>query len=138
MRSVIVGFGAFVVGAGVAAPGVAQERTATPAVLSAAELTSIRSLVSGTPQWSPDGSRIMFGSPLAGFDLWTVLWAGGPRSSRKQYEAGRMPGVVTLIVAAPPLAPRLQASRETQRHAKATLRTNMRCQGAREDGTEQS
>jgi dipeptidyl aminopeptidase/acylaminoacyl peptidase len=41
--------------------------------LSPEDLTAIRSVVgTATPQWSPDGARIMFASPLGGSDLWTV------------------------------------------------------------------
>jgi dipeptidyl aminopeptidase/acylaminoacyl peptidase len=41
--------------------------------LSPEDLTAIRSVVgTATPQWSSDGARIMFASPLGGSDLWTV------------------------------------------------------------------
>ncbi|HTD61616.1 MAG TPA: S9 family peptidase [Gemmatimonadaceae bacterium] len=46
--------------------------------LSPEDLTAIRSVVgTATPQWSPDGARIMFASPLGGSDLWTVPSTGG-------------------------------------------------------------
>lgn len=46
--------------------------------LSPEDLTAIRSVVgTATPQWSPDGARIMFASPLGGSDLWTVNANGG-------------------------------------------------------------
>ncbi len=52
--------------------------TARPATLSAAELTSVRSVVGGiTPQWAPDGSRLMIGGAFGGSDLWTVPASGG-------------------------------------------------------------
>jgi dipeptidyl aminopeptidase/acylaminoacyl peptidase len=57
---------------------VAAHAKAQPAVLSADELTSIRSVVSGmTPQWAPDGSRLLFSGAMAGSDLWTVSATGG-------------------------------------------------------------
>jgi dipeptidyl aminopeptidase/acylaminoacyl peptidase len=40
-------------------------------------LTSIVSIVDGTPQWSPDGSRIMFESSSGKPGLWTVGANGG-------------------------------------------------------------
>lgn len=49
-----------------------------PATLSAEELTSVRSVVGGiTPQWAPDGSRLLIGGALGGSDLWTVPVDGG-------------------------------------------------------------
>jgi dipeptidyl aminopeptidase/acylaminoacyl peptidase len=46
--------------------------------LSPEDLTAIHSVVgTATPQWSPDGARIMFASPLGGSDLWTVNATGG-------------------------------------------------------------
>jgi WD40 repeat protein len=46
--------------------------------LSPEDLTAIRSVVgTATPQWSPDGARIMFASPLGGSDLWTIPSTGG-------------------------------------------------------------
>ncbi|MEO7134141.1 MAG: S9 family peptidase [Vicinamibacterales bacterium] len=58
---------------------VAQAQSSTrPATLSAKELTSVRSVVGGvTPQWAPDGSRLLIGGALGGSDLWTVPAAGG-------------------------------------------------------------
>jgi dipeptidyl aminopeptidase/acylaminoacyl peptidase len=46
--------------------------------LSPEDLTAIHSVVgTATPQWSSDGARIMFASPLGGSDLWTVNAGGG-------------------------------------------------------------
>lgn len=54
----------------------------TPVVLSAEELTSIHSMVSGAPpQWAPDGSRLMVTGSLGGSDLYTVPATGGFPSS---------------------------------------------------------
>jgi dipeptidyl aminopeptidase/acylaminoacyl peptidase len=56
----------------------ARMASAQPGPLSAEDLTAIRSVVgTATPQWSPDGARIMFASPLGGSDLWTVASTGG-------------------------------------------------------------
>jgi dipeptidyl aminopeptidase/acylaminoacyl peptidase len=56
----------------------ARMASAQPGPLSAEDLTAIRSVVgTATPQWSPDGARIMFASPLGGSDLWTVPSTGG-------------------------------------------------------------
>jgi dipeptidyl aminopeptidase/acylaminoacyl peptidase len=50
----------------------------SPKVLTADELVSIHSMVSGAPpQWAPDGSRIMVTGAFAGSDLYTVPAAGG-------------------------------------------------------------
>lgn len=38
---------------------------------------SVRSLVAGVPQWSPDGSRILFAGGLGGSELWTIDANGG-------------------------------------------------------------
>ncbi len=38
---------------------------------------SVRSLVSGVPQWSPDGSRILFAGGIGGGELWTIAADGG-------------------------------------------------------------
>ncbi len=47
-------------------------------VLSAEEVTAVRSLVGGVPpQWSPDGSRLLIGGALGGSDLWTIPSDGG-------------------------------------------------------------
>ena len=43
-------------------------------------LTSITSKVDGTPQWSPDGSRIMFESSVGKPGLWAISPAGGAPS----------------------------------------------------------
>src|SRR5688572_682287 len=48
-----------------------------PVVLSAEELTSVRSLVGGSPQWFPDGTRLLIGGALGGSDLWSVPVEGG-------------------------------------------------------------
>lgn len=66
-----LGIGLAVVGA-MASPGNAQ-----PATLSAEEVTSLRSVVGGTAQWFPDGSRILIGGALGGSDLWSVPSTGG-------------------------------------------------------------
>jgi dipeptidyl aminopeptidase/acylaminoacyl peptidase len=58
-----------------AQPGAAQP-TASRA-LTARELTAIRSVVGGEPQWSPDGSRLLFDSPLGDGGLWTIGADGG-------------------------------------------------------------
>jgi dipeptidyl aminopeptidase/acylaminoacyl peptidase len=51
---------------------------AQSAVLSADDLTSIRSVVAGmTPQWAPDGTHLLFAGPLGGSDLWTIPATGG-------------------------------------------------------------
>lgn len=47
-------------------------------VLSAEEVTAVRSIVGGVPpQWSPDGSRLLIGGALGGSDLWTIPSDGG-------------------------------------------------------------
>jgi len=47
-------------------------------VLSAEEVTAVRSLVGGVPpQWAPDGSRLLIGGALGGSDLWTIASDGG-------------------------------------------------------------
>jgi len=52
--------------------------SAEPVVLSAEELTSIRSTIAGAPPvWAPDGSRLMVAGSLGGSDLWTVPAGGG-------------------------------------------------------------
>lgn len=49
-----------------------------PAILTADELTSVRSVVGGVaPQWAPDGSRLLIGGALGGSDLWTIPAGGG-------------------------------------------------------------
>jgi dipeptidyl aminopeptidase/acylaminoacyl peptidase len=48
-----------------------------PAVLSADELTSVRSLVGASPQWFRDGTRLLIGGALGGSDLWAVPAEGG-------------------------------------------------------------
>ncbi|MGQ0538642.1 MAG: S9 family peptidase, partial [Gemmatimonadaceae bacterium] len=49
-----------------------------PTVLSAEEVTSVRSVVGGVaPSWSPDGSRLLIGGALGGSDLWTIPAEGG-------------------------------------------------------------
>ena len=64
------------------APRASAQAGSDPLVLSAADLVSVHSLVSGAaPQWSPDGASIMFGGALGGSDLWSVAPTGGfPRS----------------------------------------------------------
>jgi Tol biopolymer transport system component len=52
-------------------------RALTARELTARELTAIRSVVGGEPQWSPDGSRLLFASPLGDGGLWTIAAAGG-------------------------------------------------------------
>lgn len=48
-----------------------------PAILSADEVTSVRSVVGGGAQWAPDGSRLLIGGALGGSDLWTIPADGG-------------------------------------------------------------
>lgn len=55
---------------------VAQGQSPRP-VLSAEEVTSIRSVVGGIAQWYPDGSRLLIGGALGGSDLWSIPAAGG-------------------------------------------------------------
>src|SRR5258708_5740666 len=56
----------------------ASAASAQSGPLSPEDLTAIHSVVgTADPQWSPDGSRIMFASPLGGSDLWTVNATGG-------------------------------------------------------------
>jgi len=57
----------------------AAQGVAGPAVLTAGDLTAIRSVVGATPpQWSPDGSRILIAGTIGGgSDLWTVSPSGG-------------------------------------------------------------
>jgi dipeptidyl aminopeptidase/acylaminoacyl peptidase len=51
---------------------------AQPAVLSNADLVGVRSLVAGmTPQWSSNGSRILFATSLGESELWTIPATGG-------------------------------------------------------------
>ncbi len=48
------------------------------AVLTAEELTGVRSLVGGeAPQWGRDGRHVLVAAPLGGSDLWTVPADGG-------------------------------------------------------------
>lgn len=51
--------------------------SSAPRPLSPRELTAIRSVVSGAPQWSKDGTRLMFSSSLGDGGLWTVPADGG-------------------------------------------------------------
>jgi WD40 repeat protein len=46
-------------------------------ILSADDVTSVRSLVGGVAQWFPDGRRILIGGALGGSDLWAVPAGGG-------------------------------------------------------------
>lgn len=56
----------------------ARVASAQSTPLSPEDLTAIRSVVgTSTPQWSPDGVRLMFSSPLGGSDLWMVSATGG-------------------------------------------------------------
>jgi dipeptidyl aminopeptidase/acylaminoacyl peptidase len=58
--------------------GAARAASAQTGPLSPEDLTAIHSVVgTATPQWSPDGARIMFASSLGGSDLWTVSATGG-------------------------------------------------------------
>ncbi|MGH7711991.1 MAG: alpha/beta fold hydrolase [Gemmatimonadaceae bacterium] len=60
---------------------VAAQSTPKPTVLSAEEVTSVRSIVGGGAQWSPDGTSMLIGGALGGSDLWTIPADGGfPRS----------------------------------------------------------
>ncbi len=57
---------------------VGAQTSPRPAVLSAEDVTSVRSVVGGvTPQWAPDGSRLLIGGALGGSDLWTIPASGG-------------------------------------------------------------
>lgn len=58
--------------------GAPQPRTAKASI---EKLTSIASMVDGTPQWSPDGSRIMFESSSGTPGLWVVGANGGSQAS---------------------------------------------------------
>ena len=80
MRRSISAIGVVAVSIGITGPVRAQRApagTMAPAMLSAEELTSIRPVINGSPQWAPDGSRLMVGTSFAGSDLWTVPAAGG-------------------------------------------------------------
>jgi dipeptidyl aminopeptidase/acylaminoacyl peptidase len=81
MQRVLIAVGAAALTLAVASSASSQAASG-PSVLTAADLVSVHSLVSGAaPQWSPDGSSIMFGGSLGGSDLWTVAPTGGfPRS----------------------------------------------------------
>ncbi len=49
-----------------------------PNILSAEDVTSVRSVVAGiVPTWSPDGTRLLIGGALGGSDLWTIPADGG-------------------------------------------------------------
>ncbi len=49
-----------------------------PTILSAEDVTSVRSVVGGVaPAWSPDGTRLLIGGALGGSDLWTIPVDGG-------------------------------------------------------------
>lgn len=77
MRLIAAPLAGVLLGPLLAVPADAQS-SAGPAVLSAADLTSVRSIVGGVPpQWDPDGSRLLIGGALGGSDLWTVPAAGG-------------------------------------------------------------
>ncbi len=55
-----------------------SQSTPKPSVLSAEDVTSVRSLVAGVaPVWSPDGTRLLIGGALGGSDLWTIPADGG-------------------------------------------------------------
>ena len=60
-------------------PGSAPAASSAPrAVLSAEELTGVRSLVGGeAPQWARDGRSILLAAPLGGSDLWSIPAEGG-------------------------------------------------------------
>jgi dipeptidyl aminopeptidase/acylaminoacyl peptidase len=85
MQRVLIGIGAAALGLVLSRSAPAQTGGgvgAAPQILTAGDLVSVRSLVSGAaPQWSPDGAAIMFGGALGESDLWTVSPSGGfPRS----------------------------------------------------------
>lgn len=61
----------------VALMGAAVSLPAQPRILSAEEITSVRSVVGGTAQWFPDGTRLLIGGALGGSDLWAVPARGG-------------------------------------------------------------
>ena len=79
MQHSIITAGAAALAIGLATPPrlTAQRPATGPSVLSAEELTSIRPIINGTPQWAPDGSRLMVGASFAGSDLWTIPAGGG-------------------------------------------------------------
>ena len=59
-------------------------------VLTPADLTNVHSVLGGmTPQWSSDGSRLLFATSLGGSELWTVPASGGFPSSM-QVEMGEI------------------------------------------------
>ena len=62
-------------------PAAAASSNAQPSgarqVLSAEEVTSIRSVVGGVVQWAPDGRKLLIGGSLGGSDLWTIPADGG-------------------------------------------------------------
>src|SRR5262245_55244321 len=60
------------------APSLAAQDARLPANVWVDQVLSVRSLVGGeSPQWFPDGSRIMFASSLGGGGLWSISADGG-------------------------------------------------------------
>ena len=72
-------FGCLLIGviAGLAASGPVQAQSSNSEILSIDQLLSITSVISGPPQWSPDGERILITSSFAG-GLATMSPTGGP------------------------------------------------------------
>ncbi len=78
----IIGFRGMRVGAAAILFQAAPAIHAQQVTLSDADLVGVRSVVAGmAPQWSSDGSRILFATSLGGSELWTVPAAGGFPSS---------------------------------------------------------
>ena len=64
----------------VVAPQFARAQDTVPPADWADRVLAVRSIVSETPQWSPDGTRILFASSQGGGGLWTVPGEGGGAS----------------------------------------------------------
>ena len=92
LRALTVGIAGFL---RIVAAHAAAQTSSERVVLGAGDLTGVHSLVAGmTPQWSSDGSRLLFATSLGGSELWTVpvnggfpapcrsIWARSPFSKR--------------------------------------------------------